>query len=454
MDEAVIILQNKLEIIQKENMELRKKLENCVESKRKRKGYFETTKENQRLNRIEHKKKFLIINRYLNSFGLKIDSVIIKKFDLEDNINMRIDYSDENKNKTNCNTQECVNAKDLFNLSDQTYCQLKKRLRLKISSIYAIRNEIKTLNKMFNVSYGIKYASNDIVQKMNFILDSLVKNISISNKIRLKLCADSTNIGRKLKVLNFNFSVLNETDRCKTASGHYVIGMFQIEKESHEELKNCLSTFFEKLDNLNNVGNIPVEKFLGGDWKFLSSFVGINSANSNYPCIWCCCHKDKFYDSSVRWSIRMTELGARSHEDATEKMKSKNIDVKKGYYYQSITRTINFDHVILDMLHLFLRITDTLISLLFDDLKILEFKISGYSKSKMEINEAKCLSKFNNFLKYSCGVSNPIYVKNNDFYLKDLRGPEKLKIFEKIDISVLFPEYEKSQNVQSIWKTF
>ena len=161
------------------------------------------------------------------------------------------------------------------------YCQLRKRLQLDISGIYSVRKEISSLNKAFCISSAQWFAFNDINQKLDFVLKNAVNKYKIDQTLKIKLCADTTNIGRKLKILIFNFSVIYETDICKTAAGHYIIGAYIIEKESYEELKNFLSTVFQQVEMFNQYQNLKVEKFLDGDWKFLSSFVGINSANSN-----------------------------------------------------------------------------------------------------------------------------------------------------------------------------
>jgi hypothetical protein len=45
-------------------------------------------------------------------------------------------------------------------------------------------------------------------------------NLISKKKILLKLGGDGTNLGRVKKLVNFNFTVLNEENRCKTANGN------------------------------------------------------------------------------------------------------------------------------------------------------------------------------------------------------------------------------------------
>ena len=74
-----------------------------------------------------------------------------------------------------------------------------------------------------------------------------------------------------------NFSVINEVDRCKTASGHYTIGIFDIEIENYEILQNIM----EIMRDIEKVTNIVIDKtnysikYINcGDMKFLLNIYG------------------------------------------------------------------------------------------------------------------------------------------------------------------------------------
>jgi len=72
------------------------------------------------------------------------------------------------------------------------------------------------------------------------------------------------------------------------------------------------------------------------------------------------------------------------------------------------------------MLHLFLRITDTLINLLKQEFEL----IDGFAR---DINKTILLKRFCDFLQQKCNVSKPYYIskKNNMFELTDLVGTQK-----------------------------
>ena len=103
---------------------------------------------------------------------------------------------------------------------------------------------IKDLRAIYNINFEIKTnyygAYNSMPYKLRSILLPIANSLNLfeNSKIQLvggkkicltpfviKLCGDGTNVGRVKKLLNFNFTVLNEKIRCKTAAGNYSIGM-------------------------------------------------------------------------------------------------------------------------------------------------------------------------------------------------------------------------------------
>ena len=45
------------------------------------------------------------------------------------------------------------------------------------------------------------------------------------------------------------------SDKCNVtaASGHYIIGIFKIEKENYEQINDCLKEIFIQIENLNHI---------------------------------------------------------------------------------------------------------------------------------------------------------------------------------------------------------
>ena len=104
------------------------------------------------------------------------------------------------------------------------------------------------------------------------------------------------------------------------------------------------------------------------------------------------------------------------------------------------------DRVVIDSLHLFLRISDVLTNLLIRDIRILD-GIEASSNTTMAHN----IKAYESFLNEKCKIKFKFYVDKNSKKLgwRDLTGPEKTRLFKNIDIPSLFPMHEKNTQVQS-----
>ena len=72
-------------------------------------------------------------------------------------------------------------------------------------------------------------------------------------------------------------SIINEIKRCKTARGHYTIGIFDINEENYSALKKVMPIMreIEKISSIFINGKLYSIKFInGGDLKFLLSIYG------------------------------------------------------------------------------------------------------------------------------------------------------------------------------------
>lgn len=86
-------------------------------------------------------------------------------------------------------------------------------------------------------------------------------------------------------------------------------------------------------------------------------------------------------------------------------------------------------------------------------------RLDGIEKTKINSSDkqsAMNVSRYEHFLKEECKISFHMYVDKESKVLKwrDLTGPEKLKLFHKIDISSVFPGIPHATLVQKLWKDF
>ena len=225
--------------------------------------------------------------------------------------------------------------------------------------------------------------------------------------------------------------------------GNYVLAIIKTTKE-YNKIRDSLADLTDdmrNLDAINIVGETyDIEYFLGGDWKFLACVCGIGFANQDYACIWCKCPRLQRWDTSKTWSIRDTSMDARTVKEIAEHSQRKEFNCK----FPPLFDFIPMDHVVIDTVHLFLRVSDVLISLL-----ILELRTQDCIGQKQTFPKGFPREKFNHLASYksfirSLGIRFEWSVNKDTRQLtyRDLTGPEKLLVFNKIDIVQLLPNFE------------
>ena len=182
--------------------------------------------------------------------------------------------------------------------------------------------------------------------------------------------------------------------------------------------------------------------------------LGIDCATSQYACIWCKCPvQDRFNPDKV-WSLTNPSQGARSIEEnvqLSEKPGKKKFNVSR----RPLFTTIPLTNVVIDNLHLFLRVADVLINLLIMELRRQDC-----------IEKQRVFSEFNHvkykhcaaFERFVCSLGIPgysFYIGRTSKQLKarTLTGPEKLKVFSHINMAQLLPALRPDQvtKLQHLW---
>ena len=114
------------------------------------------------------------------------------------------------------------------------------------------------------------------------------------------------------------------------------------------------------------------------------------------------------------------------------------------------------DHVIIDTLHLFLRISDNLFELLIRELKRQD-AIDKVKRSPTGFNREKYkqMAGYEHFLRQT-GISFEWRVESNTKKLeyRDLTGPEKLHVIQNINIQALLPNFEDHKKLEKLWNDF
>ena len=146
-------------------------------------------------------------------------------------------------------------------------------------------------------------------------------------RIKIKFSGDGTRAGTKKHIINVSYTIIEEKN-CTSERGNYLLAIVQC-PETGECIKEALSELINEFNNLEQFevdGRvIIVDKFLGGDLKFLNQVTGIGGFASTYSCLWCKCPRNDRSDTSMHWSMTDTSKGARTVEEITECAKKQRV---------------------------------------------------------------------------------------------------------------------------------
>ena len=437
---------------------LKKVIKKTIERKdytRKRKSFYDSSTKNQNNFKNEMKTSMKFSSQLANAVGLKIRKIIVAPMETPET-EANIEIFIEKKNDASVESKELSKAsyiKDKSNISDATYQSLITHLGLKLFSLRKIRNNNKRLNEMIVVKENDYGYFINIKQKLKIILKLLIEKNMVTfanNIIYINLAGDSTNIYQGNKTLLISFSILNEK-RSNTAYGTYIIGIFSIKEENYECIQKCVEQIKEQYFHLNSIKigkkRFSIEKYIGGDWKFLALVKGIMAANSNIPCQYCHCHKhfatsENYKD--VQYSI--TDKFGNNRTLSKAKMYVKEGKKTHGYIENPIFDFIEFLRSIPDVPHMFLRVTGKISKLFYKKCQ----EQDGFKNTKNAEN-------YIGFLQEMCGISNALArdSKTGKLKLRDLKGEEYEQISEHIEfLSDGFKTLENIEALMNIWKGF
>ena len=176
------------------------------------------------------------------------------------------------------------------------------------------------------------------------------------------------------------------------------------------------------------VKKVKLEFFLGGDYKFLLTVMGLKGATSLYACLWCKIHKDKRWETHKHFHHFNSPPMMRTLLEIKELVKKGNGDyccVKEPLL------NIDLDHVIVDELHLLLRVMDVMLDNIITEVIDLD-KSDDFEKSSKEprgIHLKKLVSEIR-----SCSVG---------FDVWEIRNPADNKGTGKYEFTSLFGNDKK-----------
>ena len=177
---------------------------------------------------------------------------------------------------------------------------------------------------------------------------------------------------RNSSFILMSFALLHSDDEVMAAKGNHTIAVVK-GKEDYNTLGKSFADVFKDINSLISKKKIEVggkslnlEFFLGGDYKFILLMMGLKGATSHYACVWCKIHKNNRWDTSFNLDHYQSPDLKRSLKEMFELARKKKQENKYCCDHEPLLH-IELDHVVLDELHLLLRILDVLIENLVTD---------------------------------------------------------------------------------------
>ena len=132
-------------------------------------------------------------------------------------------------------------------------------------------------------------------------------------------------MSRITNFINLSFAIMQTGRRIMSSKGNRTIAVVN-SREQYEILSSSLRVAIDDINTVIKQGkidvdgsNIPVEMFLGGDYKFLLMSMGLSGATSDYSCLWCKIHKLQMWDMTKDLDYYNTGDLKRNLEDMNEK---------------------------------------------------------------------------------------------------------------------------------------
>jgi hypothetical protein len=177
---------------------------------------------------------------------------------------------------------------------------------------------------------------------------------------------------RNSNFILLSFALLQSSEDVMAAKGNHTIAVVN-GKEDYSTLKRCFKNVFRDINELVSQKeivvdgkNVHLELFLEGDYKFLLTILGLSGATSNYARAWCKIHKDNRWNMSYNVHHYCSSELKRTLEEIHKLAKQSK--AKQNYCcINPPLLNIELDHVVLDELHLLLRIMDVLLNNLVKD---------------------------------------------------------------------------------------
>jgi hypothetical protein len=218
--------------------------------------------------------------------------------------------------------------------------------------------------------------------------------------------------------------------------------MFSVYQENYDEVKVCLKEIFQQIENLGNTITVDgkrcrLEFYFVSDWKMLAIVTGINGPTSKYGCIWCICEKPDYAKKKFSLGRHFPNYPKAKYGQIQPSLLPKNIPLT---------------NVLMDTLHLFLRITDKFVEKIIKECRNLD---NLSSEQQYNPKNSQHLTAFVSFMKDECNIEYSLFrTTKNAIQGRSLRGLELEKFIERINVMKIIPKYKNAKQLQRLIDSF
>ena len=149
--------------------------------------------------------------------------------------------------------------KDWHNLSDSAYHELAK-VCTQMPRQHKLRERISALNTLWKIkptpnnTQGVQQSLKDRLEiRIGHLLSTSPSDTPfiLKKEVQVKLSGDGTKIGKRLHVVAFTFTLLEE-DQAGSAAGNHILAVFK-QPESYDSLKLALADIIAEVKELKEL---------------------------------------------------------------------------------------------------------------------------------------------------------------------------------------------------------
>ncbi|XP_074662584.1 uncharacterized protein LOC141915078 [Tubulanus polymorphus] len=312
---------------------------------------------------------------FAESFGL-IPETLTFRDSCDQNQKFRLDFDEESSSKKSFDKlsdmdksriQDLLYVLDSLCVSDAAYHEISMLNSGSLPSNSLIVQCRESLNKIFSIYRAEGGIPGAYVSLKEAICSKIEKeNLDSSKKIEIRISGDGARMTKTSNFITVAFNFLNAGLPDKPIALGILKG-----SESYENFKTGLKPLIDEINDLISSKQIDIDGktyeiniLLGGDLKFIQMFLGLKGSTAKYSCPWCKVSQDDRYDTSKAWDFYHNDYIARTHENLCDDALRSQFCVERLPLF-----SVDMKNLVVDELHLLLRVGDVLLRNLIFDIK-------------------------------------------------------------------------------------